>query len=134
MGQEVFLSPHVEGWDGFKPRINPATIFQRQNVARYILFPEEVTVPRDANRPGPRRLSGDFIHNQFLEMAERGDYTKLSKDRSCGDGGGHFLGGAMMETSKLSGEDFNLFRGASTQPCGPLRQCSWNCALPEISV
>jgi hypothetical protein len=110
LGQEIFYPPNVKGWDGGRAWVNPATVFQRQNVARYILFPEEVPVVKDAHLAGSRRLSGDFIHNQFLEMADRGDY------KSFPNGGGAMMaanspGGAMAETSKLSGEDFNLFRG-----------------------
>jgi hypothetical protein len=116
LGQEIFYPPNVKGWDGGKTWINPATIFQRQNVARYIIFPEEAPALKDAHLAGSRRLSGDFIHNQFLEMAERGDYASFPKGDSgrMADGataGGAMPGGAMTETSKLSGEDFNLFRG-----------------------
>ena len=110
LGQEIFYPPNVKGWDGGKSWINPATIFQRQNATRYILFPEEVTIVKDANLAGSRRLSGDFIHNQFLEMADRGDYRSFPSTGVVGMAA-NAEGGAMMETSKLSGEDFNLFRG-----------------------
>lgn len=111
LGQEIFYPPNVKGWDGGRTWINPATIFQRQNVTRYILFPEEVTIPKDAHLAGSRRLSGDFIHNQFLEMADRGDYKSFPGGGAAGGMAPNMPGGAMTETSKLSGEDFNLFRG-----------------------
>lgn len=110
LGQQIFYPPNVKGWDGGRTWINPATIFQRQNVTRYILFPEETPVVKDAHLAGSRRLSGDFIHNQFLEMAERGDYASFPQGGGAGMTA-NTPGGAMTETSKLSGEDFNLFRG-----------------------
>jgi uncharacterized protein (DUF1800 family) len=139
LGQEIFYPPNVKGWDGGKTWINPATIFQRQNVARYIIFPEEAPALKDAHLAGSRRLSGDFIHNQFLEMAERGDYASFPKGDSgrMADGataGGAMPGGAMTETSKLSGEDFNLFRGVfnaavravAAVPAEPRRTADFN--------
>ncbi len=136
LGQEIFYPPNVKGWDGGRTWINPATVFQRQNVARYILFPEEVPIVKDAHLIGSRRLSGDFIHNQFLEMAERGDYASFPKNdgSQMAMSGGAMPGGAMTETSKLSGEDFNLFRGVfnaavravAAVPAEPRRTADFN--------
>lgn len=106
LGQEIFYPPNVKGWDGGRSWINPATTFQRQNVARYILFPEETPVVKNAHLEGTRRLTGDFLFNQFLELAERGNYTDFPKGET-----GMAKGSAGEETAKLSGEDFNLFRG-----------------------
>lgn len=133
----LIYPPNVKGWDGGRTWINPATIFQRQNVARYILFPEESPIVKDAHLAGSRRLSGDFIHIQFLEMAERGDYASFPKSGAMADGamaGGAMPGGAMTETSKLSGEDFNLFRGVfnaavravAAVPAEPRRTADFN--------
>jgi len=106
LGQEIFYPPNVKGWDGGKAWINPATIFQRQNVARYILFPEETPVIKDAHLQGTRRLTGDFLFNQLVEMAERGNLTDFPK----GETGMVANRSTVSETSRLSGEDFNLFR------------------------
>ena len=141
LGQAVFYPPNVKGWDGGRTWINPATVFERENVARYILFPEEMPVIKDAHLQGSRRLSGDVIHEQFLAEAEKGDFTSFPSAGTAGKmtmgvmsapGAGVAApgpkvvatgagiastpdvmkgGGAGSETSKMSGEDFNLFRG-----------------------
>ena len=113
IGQAVFYPPNVKGWDGGRTWLNPAKVFERDNAARYILFPEEMPIVRDAHLEGSRRLSGDVIHQQFLAQAEKGDYTSFPSD---GNGKMTMVamnagGGTGSETSKLSGEDFNLFRG-----------------------
>jgi uncharacterized protein (DUF1800 family) len=116
LGQAIFYPPNVKGWDGGRSWINPATIFQRENTARYILFPEDMPVLRDAYLERTRRLSGDVIHEQFLKMAAQGNYTDFP---SNGGGANSMMpvdpmmkgGGAGSETMKLSGEDFNVFRG-----------------------
>jgi uncharacterized protein (DUF1800 family) len=117
LGQTIFYPPNVKGWDGGRAWINPSTIFQRENTARYILFPEEMPVQRDAHLEGSRRLSGDVIHNQFLEMAKHGNYADFPSNAgpmaSAMTPGDPMMkgGSAGLETAKLSGEDFNLFRG-----------------------
>ena len=119
LGQSIFYPPNVKGWDGGRTWINPATVFERANVARYILFPEEMPVVRDAHLQGSRRLSGDVIHEQFLAQAAHGDFTGFPADQSgkmamggaMAKPGEMTSGGAGAETTKLSGEDFNLFRG-----------------------
>lgn len=106
LGQEVFHPPNVKGWDGGRTWINPATVFERQNVARYILFPDETPRVEQAHLEGSRRLAGDFVHEQFLAWARKGDFTSFPK-------GGEMkaAGQQMAETAMLSKEDFNLFRG-----------------------
>jgi hypothetical protein len=122
LGQRVFQPPNVKGWDGGRTWINPSTLLQRQNLLRYLLFPEEAPRVADAHLAGSRRLSGDFIHEQFLAGAARGDFASFPQ------GGGMAMAAtatagdadpsptpippsAAEETMKLSGEDFNLFRG-----------------------
>lgn len=115
LGQQVFYPPNVKGWDGGKAWINPATMFERANAARYILFPEETPASPQAHLQGTRRLSGDFIHNQFLELAAQGNFTDFPQ----GGGGGMSnmadpaaKGSAgSADTMKLQAGDFNLFRG-----------------------
>jgi uncharacterized protein (DUF1800 family) len=117
LGQAIFYPPNVKGWDGGKSWINPATIFQRENTARYILFPEEMPVVRNAHLEGSRRLSGEVIHEQFLTLAAKGNYTDFPSSGSPMANNVMAAdpmmkgGGAGSETMKLSGEDFNLFRG-----------------------
>ncbi len=42
LGQELFFPPNVAGWEGGPSWINPATLLDRGNFARNLLFPEEV--------------------------------------------------------------------------------------------
>jgi uncharacterized protein (DUF1800 family) len=119
LGQAVFIPPNVKGWDGGESWINPATIFERGNVLRHILFPEEQHEPADAYLEGSRRLSGDNIHEQFLAWAAKGNFTELP---STGIAGKETMGamaadplmkGGMpgAEIMKANAEDFNVFRG-----------------------
>ena len=64
---------------------------------------------KDAHLAGSRRLSGDFIHNQFLEMAERGDYRSFPNGGVAGTG--QSMPGATTRRASSRAEDFNLFRG-----------------------
>ncbi len=113
LGQTIFYPPNVKGWDGGRTWINPATIFERENIIRFILFPEQMPVNKDAYLEGSRRLSGDVIHHQFLALAAKGNFTDFPTN------GGGMADNSMAkmgavgaaETSKLSAEDFNLFRG-----------------------
>ncbi len=77
---------------------------------------------RDNVAKGSQRLSGDVIHEQFIAEAAQGDYTSFPSAGTAGTmtmgvmnapGAGMAMNGgaAGSETSKLSGEDFNLFRG-----------------------
>src|SRR5262249_7515261 len=75
LGQQVFYPPNVKGWDGGRTWINPATVFDRANAARYILFPEQMPYNPTGYLEGSKRLSGEDIHNQFLAMAAKGNYT-----------------------------------------------------------
>src|SRR5262249_48868146 len=66
---------------------------------------------------GSRRLSGDVIHNQFLEMAKHGNFADFPSNagpmaNAMMAGDPMMKGGsAGSETAKRSGEGFNLFRG-----------------------
>jgi Ca2+-binding EF-hand superfamily protein len=42
LGQELFFPPNVAGWEGGPSWINPATLLDRGNFARNLLFPEEI--------------------------------------------------------------------------------------------
>jgi hypothetical protein len=114
LGQSIFYPPNVKGWDGGKAWINPATIFERENVARYILFPEQMPVDPDYYLEGSKRLAGEVIHKQFLEMAAKGNYTDFP---DSGVGKSKMAEGMAMsgepgaETAKLSTENRNIFRG-----------------------
>ncbi len=113
LGQTIFYPPNVKGWDGGRTWINPATIFQRENVIRYVLFPEQMPVNPTAYLEGSRNLSGDVIHQQFLAWAAKGNYTDFPDN---GTGMKNTMAskvGAVAgeETMMLSHEDYNLFRG-----------------------
>ena len=36
LGQTIFYPPNVKGWDGGRAWINPATIFERENIIRFV--------------------------------------------------------------------------------------------------
>ena len=118
LGQQIFTPPNVKGWDGGKAWINPATMFQRENVVRYIAFPEEMPVNPTAYLEGTKNLSGAVIHEQFLKLWAKGNLTDFP-DNGTGkmannmDAGDPMMksGSAASETSKLNAEDYNLFRG-----------------------
>ena len=114
LGQTIFYPPNVKGWDAGRSWINPATVFERENVIRWILFPGQMPVNPQAYLEGSRNLSGDVIHQQFLAWAAKGNYTDFP-DNGTGMKGNSMTskGGAVAgeETMKLSGEDYNLFRG-----------------------
>jgi hypothetical protein len=117
LGQSVFTPPNVKGWDGGKAWINPSTMFQRENVVRYIAFPEEMPVNPTAYLEGTKALSGEVIHEQFLKLAAKGNYTDFP-DNGTGKMAKSMepdpmmkSGSAAPETSQLNGEDYNLFRG-----------------------
>ena len=112
LGQTIFYPPNVKGWDGGKTWINPATIFERDNVARYILFPEQMPYDPQSYLEGSKRLSGENIHNQFLAMAAKGNYTDFPDTGTGMMGGGMAMKGAPgEEAAKLSSEERNVFRG-----------------------
>jgi hypothetical protein len=118
LGQQIFNPPNVKGWDGGKAWINPATMFQRENVVRYIAFPEEMPVNPTAYLEGTKALSGEVIHGQFLKLWAKGNLTdfpdngvgKMANNKEPADPMMK-SGGAASETSQLNGEDYNLFRG-----------------------
>ncbi len=115
LGQSIFYPPNVKGWDGGPTWINPATIFDRENVARYILFPEEIKVAQFPYMVGSHRLSGDVIHEQMMAQALKGEFSDFPSNGIAANmmqGDELMKGGkAGAETMKLNGEDFNLFRG-----------------------
>ena len=120
LGQEIFYPPNVKGWDGGKSWINPATIFERGNTMRYILFPEEIPVVKDAHLEGSKKLSGEVIHDQFMALAAKGNFADFPGNNGAPPMAGGAMvagdpmmkgGGAGSETMKLNGEEYNLFRG-----------------------
>ena len=61
LGQTLFDPPNVAGWAGGRTWITPATLLQRGNLFREVLFPD---VDRRSGRPIercrlPTRVSGD---------------------------------------------------------------------------
>jgi uncharacterized protein (DUF1800 family) len=115
LGQSIFYPPNVKGWDGGTSWINPATIFERENVVRYILFPEEKPVAQFPHMEGSHRLTGDLIHQQMMAWALKGEFSEFP---SNGVGSSMMAadplakgGAAGSETMKINGEDFNIFRG-----------------------
>jgi len=118
LGQAIFNPPNVKGWDGGETWINPATIFNRENTVRYILFPEERPVVKNAHLDYSLRLSGEVIQNQFLAEAAKGDFGGFPSNGTAMSAGNMAAGNAMttgigagIEIMKSNGEDFNVFRG-----------------------
>ncbi len=103
LGQQLCAPPNVAGWKGGSTWINPSTMIERQNFARYVLFPGEIPVP--ARRP--MDFVGDIIgqqpYQQMAGMARRGDYTSFP-NMSMEESGFARRPGTANET-------YNVFRG-----------------------
>jgi hypothetical protein len=113
LGQHLFFPSNVKGWDGGKAWISPATMLQRGNIARYIMFPEEMCVRRDAHLEAGRLLYGDSIHSFFMDGAAKNNFTDFPP-KSTMQGAEVQVAQGGSEMPNPSTEDYNLFRGVFT--------------------
>ncbi len=111
LGQEVGHPPNVKGWDGGRTWINPSTLLERQNFARYLLFPEKApALPPLAERRAAfvQGIVGKESYDQMVEMARRGDYESPPRPSTEGSKGSELNMEAMNTYGK---EEYNLYRG-----------------------
>ena len=93
----------MAGWKGGRSWINPSTALQRQNFARYALFPEESPPPPG----GPMRfvagIIGERPFQELNQMAMRGDFSS-SPSMSAEETG-------FSRAPGVSTDTYNAFRG-----------------------
>ena len=86
MGQLLFYPPNVAGWSGGRTWITPATLLERGNAMRDIVFPPDV---QTYGRPD-RRLPG--IYRRVSERLEKG--MNITNATRSGDSGSSMLADA----------------------------------------
>jgi len=69
LGQELFYPPNVAGWEGGRSWITPATLVERGNFAREVLFPD-IT-----NFKAPDRRMPELYNKVGLKIEEGYDIT-----------------------------------------------------------
>jgi hypothetical protein len=103
LGQQLGAPPNVAGWQGGRTWINPSTLLQRQNFARYMLFPREIPPPSRQPMDFVATIIGHGPYQQLQDMAQHGDFTSAPA--------------MVMEESGLNRrpgvntETYNIFRG-----------------------
>src|SRR5207244_11111388 len=75
LGQTLCSPPNVAGWKGGRTWINPATMIERENFARYLLFPGEIPPPKRKRMDFVANIIGEQGYQQMNEMAKKGDVT-----------------------------------------------------------
>lgn len=103
MGQQLCSPPNVAGWKGGRTWINPATVIQRQNFIRYVLFPREIPPPTRNRMDFVADIIGQQAYQQLNEMAKRGDFTN-SPSMAMEDSG-------FNRSRSATSETYNVFRG-----------------------
>lgn len=86
LGQSLLYPPNVAGWSGGRTWITPATLLERGNAMRSIIFPPD---PADYGRPD-RRLPG--IYRRVAERLEQG--MNITNATRSGDSGSSMLADA----------------------------------------
>jgi len=107
LGQQIFAPPNVAGWKGGRTWINPSTMLQRGNFARYVLFPREIPPPTRRPLDFVGDIIGQAAYHQLTEMARRGDFTSspsMSAEASMQESG-------FTRRTSTNNETYNLFRG-----------------------
>ncbi|HLF83422.1 MAG TPA: DUF1800 domain-containing protein [Blastocatellia bacterium] len=107
LGQQIFSPPNVAGWKGGRTWINPSTMLQRQNFARYVLFPREIPPPARKPMDFVGDIIGQQAYRQLAEMARRGDFTSspsMPAEAAMQESGFNRRAGTNTET-------YNVFRG-----------------------
>ena len=102
LGQTLCVPPNVAGWKGGRTWINPATLIERENFARYILFPKEIPPPKRKPMDFIPDIIGDRAYQQMNEMAKRNDFIS-PPDRNMEDSG--------FNRREYKAESYNIFRG-----------------------
>ena len=102
LGQQLCVPPNVAGWKGGRTWINPATMLERENFIRYVLFPKEIPPPTRKRMDFVADIIGERAYQQMNEMAKRGDYTSFPENTEAESG---------FNRNRASIETYNIFRG-----------------------
>jgi hypothetical protein len=102
LGQALCVPPNVAGWKGGRTWMNPATLLERENFARYVLFPREIP-------PSPRKpldyvadIIGQRAYEEMNEMAKHGDFTSPPAQDQNDSG---------FNRKTYPDQTYNIFRG-----------------------
>jgi uncharacterized protein (DUF1800 family) len=102
LGQQLCVPPNVAGWKGGRTWINPATMLERENFARYVLFPKEIPPPARQRMDFVPDIIGQRAYQQMNEMAKRGDFTSYPDNAEMDSG---------FNRNRANVETYNIFRG-----------------------
>ena len=102
LGQALCVPPNVAGWKGGRTWMNPATLLDRENFARHVLFPKEIPPPTRKPLDYVADIIGQRAYEQMNEMARHGDYTS-APDQNMDDSG--------FNRRQYSDQTYNIFRG-----------------------
>jgi hypothetical protein len=122
LGQTLCAPPNVAGWKGGRTWINPATIIERENFVRYVLFPKEIPPPRRKPLDFVADIIGDRAYQQMNEMARRGDFSS-APEMAMEDSGFNRTGG-------LRSESYNIFRGVYNGGIKALKTLKFDPPMP----
>ena len=102
LGQGLLFPPNVAGWKGGKTWMNPATLLDRENFVRYLLFPREI--PPATRRPLDyvADIIGQAPYEQMNEMAKHGDFSS-PPELAVSESG--------FNRKTYSDQSYNIFRG-----------------------
>lgn len=101
MGQALYQPPNVAGWKGGRTWINPSSLILRQNFARHVLFPQEISpLEKSLLEILVAGAVGQETYEQLQRMAAEGDRTSAPQ-MSMAD-----MGFAQVE--QAGGEAFNF--------------------------
>ena len=103
LGQQLGAPPNVAGWPGGRTWITPSTLLQRQNFARYTLFPHEIPPPSRQPLDFVATIIGHEPYQQLQEMAQRGDFTSAPAMVMAESG--------LNRRPGINTETYNIFRG-----------------------
>jgi uncharacterized protein (DUF1800 family) len=70
LGQALCMPPNVAGWKGGRTWMNPATLLERENFTRYVLFPRELPPPSRRPLDYVADIIGQRAYEQMNEMAK----------------------------------------------------------------
>ena len=103
LGQQLGAPPNVAGWPGGRLWLTPSTLLQRQNFARFTLFPQEIPPPSRQPLDFVATIIGHEPYEQLREMAQRGDFTSAPAMVMAESG--------LNRRPGINTETYNIFRG-----------------------
>jgi hypothetical protein len=103
LGQQLCRPPNVAGWKGGRAWINPSMLIERQNFARYVLFPRQIPPPTRKRMDFVGDIIGERVYQQLNAMAKQGDFTSFPKDEMDDSG--------FNRRQDNQRETYNIFRG-----------------------